>query len=57
MPCKGRQRSAAQIRQAESMRKMRWASPGEAEKIGEEYRRVATEQFKNDRAKAEQEVR
>lgn len=57
MPRKGRQRSAAQIRQAESMRKMRWASPGEAEKIGEEYRRVATEQFKNDRAKAEQEVR
>ena len=56
MPRKGRRRSAAQVRQLESVQKRRWASPGEAEKIAEEYRRTSTEEFERERVKAEREI-
>ena len=55
MPRKGR-RSAAQTRHAESMRKRRWASPGEAEEIAEVYRCMTFEEYKSRTAKAEREA-
>lgn len=56
MPRKGRKRSAAQMRQTKSMRKMRWASPEEAKEISEAYQRTAAEAFKVEMAKAEREA-
>lgn len=56
MPRKRRERSAAQIRQTEFMRKKRWGTPEEAEEMSEVYWCMTFEEYKDRMAKAEREV-
>lgn len=57
MPRGGRKkRSAAQIRQLEHMTKRRHARPEEVEEIGEVYRCMTIEEYRERMAKAEREV-
>jgi len=56
MPRGGRKRSAAQVRQMESMRKKRQVRPEEVEEIGDVYRCMTIEEYRERMAKAEREV-